>query len=100
METLVELIAIAVLLLLMVLSERVLGFLWSDGATTPRWYCARCDLRFTNAEVLGWNARTCRRGHPVQRLGAGSVSSAVLLLGFGALLAAFTVVLVRGGSGL
>src|SRR5260370_24428705 len=83
----------------MVLSERMLGFLWSDGATTPRWYCAQCDLRFTNAEVLGWNARTCRRGHRVQRLAAGTISSAALLLGFCALLALVTAVFVPVGSG-
>jgi hypothetical protein len=55
----------AALILLVVLSEGLGGFLWRDDGL-PTFYCPTCDLRFARSE-LAVGRRRCPHGHGLDR---------------------------------
>lgn len=69
----------ATLILLAVVCEAASGFLWRDGgAGEPRFYCARCDLRYTRHELGAVWPRTCRHGHRIRREGGFPMTLALI----------------------
>jgi len=53
----------AALVLLVILCEGASGFLWQDSGAVARFYCPRCDLRYTRFEIRGAFVRVCPFGH-------------------------------------
>jgi hypothetical protein len=54
------------LILLVVLSEALNGFLWRDDGM-PLFYCPTCDLRFARSELARGVSRRCPHGHALDR---------------------------------
>lgn len=56
----------AALVLLVVLSDALSGFLWRDTAG-PSYWCSDCDLRYSRIELPSGTRGVCPRGHALRR---------------------------------